>query len=318
MLSRSGQITPPQILISAYPFAQQSPAPIEILHHAGLAVRRHPFQRKPTAAELKSLLQGVQGLIAGTEVLSAGILSGNPELQVISRIGVGLDSVDLTYCAQQGITVLTTPDAATESVAEYTLGLILALCRGIVSSHQALRQGSWQRHFGLELTGARLGLLGFGRIGRAVAGKARGLGLQVQACDPRLSAAEIADAGAEPLSWQDLLASSHILSLHLPLHDDTHHLLDAQALAQMPQGSYLINTARGPIVDEAALFRALVAGHLAGAALDVFGQEPYTGPLLQLDNVILTAHQAANSRQARLAMETAAARNLAAFWRNTV
>lgn len=306
-------MSPPQVLISAHPFAEHTSVPLELLQSAGLGIRRHGFGRKPTAIELHGLLSGATALIAGTEPLPRELLAACPRLRVISRLGVGLDSIDIEFCQAQGITVLTTPDVATVAVAEYTLGLMLSLCRGIGSSDRALRQGQWQRHFGLGLAGTRLGLLGFGRIGQAISQRARALGMQVLAHDPGLRAE--AHPGIEPCGFEELLAKAQILSLHLPLTPATRRLLDAEALSRLPPGSYLINTARGEIIDEAALYRALTTGHLAGAALDVFSQEPYTGPLSTLPNVILTPHQAANSRQARIAMETAAASNVVAFLR---
>ncbi|MEZ0372497.1 MAG: phosphoglycerate dehydrogenase [Candidatus Sericytochromatia bacterium] len=304
----------PEILISAHPFAEAGPHPLELLAAAGFAVRRHGLNRRPQAAELAPLLVGSQGLIAGTEALSRDLLAHSPQLRVISRLGVGLDSIDLDFCRARGITVLTTPDAATVAVAEYTLGLMLALCRGIITSHEGLRAGRWQRCFGLELANSRLGLLGFGRIGRAVASRAQALGMSVAAHDPELPETIFANAGVTRLGLNELLASSQILSLHLPLNPQTRGLLDERALELLPPGAFLINTSRGGIVDETALCYALDAGRLAGAALDVFSTEPYTGPLSQCPNTILTAHMAANSSQARQAMELAAVRNLLAFF----
>ena len=303
----------PQVLISAHPFAEHASAPLELLRSAGFGIRRHGLSRKPSPSELHGLLSGATALIAGTEPLSRELLAACPSLRVISRLGVGLDSIDTAFCQRQGIAILTTPDVATVAVAEYTLGLMLSLCRGIGISDRAMRQGQWQRHFGLGLAGTRLGLLGLGRIGQAVAQRAQALGMQVLAHDPWLRPE--APPGIEPCGFEELLAKAQILSLHLPLTPATRHLLDAQALARLSPGSYLINTARGEIIDEAALYQALASGHLAGAALDVLSQEPYSGPLATLPNVILTPHQAANSRQARIAMETAAASNLVAFLR---
>ncbi|PKL74495.1 MAG: hypothetical protein CVV27_20210 [Candidatus Melainabacteria bacterium HGW-Melainabacteria-1] len=305
---------PPKILISAVPFAESNPSPLSLLQAAGLEVCRHPFARKPQPEELLKLLQNISGLIAGTESVPGGVLLAQPQLRVISRIGTGLDNIDLDICQKLGITVLNTPDAATETVAEYTLGLIIALCRGLVSSHEALRAGQWQRCFGRELQDTRLGLLGFGRIGQAVARRAKAFGMLTSAHDPDLPAHVFAAAGVRPVNFDELLRSSDVLSLHLPLHAQTRHIIGQRALAQLPWGSYLINTSRGGLLDESALCQALSNGQLAGAALDVFEQEPYTGPLRKFPNLILSPHQAANSEAARHRMERQASENLIRYF----
>lgn len=303
-----------QILISAHPFGQFETQALEQLQNCGFELVRHALMRRPTQQELRQLLQGVQGVLAGTESFSADLLQNAPELRVISRLGVGTDSIDLEACRKLGIEVLTTPDIASEAVAEYTLGLMIALGRGLVQSHQALRAGCWQRHFGLGLAGTQLGLLGCGRIGQKVAAKAQLLGMNVAVHDPSLNPQTAQELGLKLYPFEDLLASSQILSLHLPLNASSYKLLNARTLALMPSGSYLINTSRGGIVDEEALLAALQSGQLAGAALDVFEQEPYQGPLSGLENVILSAHMAANSRAARIQMEAQATHNLIQFF----
>lgn len=300
----------PTVFISAYPFAQFNQAPLARLQAAGMEILRHPFERKLNSDELLPYLQQADAVIAGTEQFAAQLLHQCPRLKFISRLGVGTDNIDLDACQQLGIQVLTTPDAATEAVAEYCLGLILTLCRGIGFSHQQLRAGQWQRYFGLELNQARLGLIGFGRIGQTVARKAQALGMQVNTYDPLVSVDVFDMLAVQSMSLTALLKNSQIVSLHAPANVETHHLLNIQTLAMMQQGAYVINTARGSLIDESALYESLKSGHLAGAALDVFETEPYTGPLNELDNIILSAHQAANSQAARIRMEVQAVENL--------
>ncbi len=300
----------PTLFISAYPFAQFNQEPLKLLQAAGIDILRHPFERKIKSDEILPYLQQADAVIAGTEIFEAATLQQCPQLKFISRIGVGTDNIDLAACQQLGIQVLTTPDAATEAVAEYCIGLMLVLCRGIGFSHQQLKAGKWQRYFGLELAQARLGLIGLGRIGQAVAHKAKALGMSVSAYDPMVSADVFDRLKVQSMSLEALLQNSQIVSLHAPANAMNHHLINTRTLALMPQNSYLINTARGSLIDEIALYESLKSAHLAGAALDVFEQEPYSGPLKKLDNIILSAHQAANSQAARIRMEVQAVENL--------
>lgn len=287
------------VLIALYPFEKSG---VTRLQQAGFQIIRNPHDRRLTSAELQELLPGCQAVIAGTEPYSAEVLQAAPQLRMIARVGIGVDNIDAQQAQQQGIRIVTTQAAAT-SVAEFTLGLMLALVRGVVSSHQAIERGQWQRHWGQELSGQTLGLIGCGAIGQRVARLAQALGMQVKGYDPYQPVSVLGCHHIQSVTLSELLQTSRVVSLHLPLTPDSHHLINAQALRQMSSGSYLINTARGGLVDEFALYQVLQSRHLAGAALDVFEQEPYAGELSTLDNLILTAHMAGNSCQARLRME---------------
>ena len=188
------------------------------------------------------------------------------------------------------------------SAAEHTIGLLVALARNIAQAHAALKQGRWERkaHGGIELAGKTLGVLGFGRIGQQVARRATGLGMHVIAYDPFVAAERFRELGIERVeTTEDVYARAEFLTLHLPLTSETRGSLDAAAFAHMRDGVRLVNAARGELVDEAALLDALRSGKVAGAALDVFSEEPYTGPLLELDNVVVTPHLAASTDEAQ-------------------
>lgn len=288
-----------KVLIALHPFDESG---VIRLQQAGFDVILNPQGGRLTVAELSELLPGCCAVIAGTEPYSTEVLQAASQLRLISRVGVGVDNIDVLQAYQQGIKIVTT-QAAAASVAEFTLGLILALVRGVVPSHQAMTGGQWYRVWGQELAGQTLGLIGCGAIGQRVARLAQSLGMQVNGHDLYQFPEVLATVGIQAVSLTELLETSLVVSLHLPLTPASHHLIHTHTLQQMPVGSYLINTSRGGLVDESALLQALLSGHLAGAALDVFEQEPYQGPLTALDNVILTAHMAGNSRQARLRME---------------
>ena len=234
--------------------------------------------------------------------LDADLIGKADRLKVIGRAGVGIDNVDLDAASKRGIVVANAPESTIVSAAEHTLGLLLALSRSIPQAHAALKEGKWERSRfgGHELAGKTLGLVGFGRIGRQVARLARALGMNVLAFDPYVGVERFEELGVTRVeSLHDLLAQSDFASLHLTLTEDTHGLIGKEELAAAKDGIKLVNAARGELVDEAALIDALRSGKVAGAALDVFASEPYSGPLLELDNVVVTPHLAASTEEAQ-------------------
>ncbi len=234
--------------------------------------------------------------------LTAELIERAERLKVIGRAGVGVDNVDVDAATRRGIVVANAPESTVVSAAEHAIGLLVALARHIPQAHAALKQGRWERsaHGGIELEGKTLGVLGFGRIGQQVARKAIGLGMRVVAYDPFVARDRFRELGAERAERpEDLLAEAEFLTLHLPLTPETSGTIDAAAIARMPDGARLVNAARGELVDEAALLEALRSGKLAGAALDVFAAEPYSGPLLELDSVVATPHLAASTEEAQ-------------------
>jgi D-3-phosphoglycerate dehydrogenase / 2-oxoglutarate reductase len=238
---------------------------------------------------------------SGTK-LGADLIERAPRLRVIGRAGIGVDNVDVEAATRRGIVVANAPESTVVAAAEHTVGLLVALSRNIPQAHAQLKQGRWERSAfaGVELAGKTLGVLGFGRIGQQVARRAEGLGMRIVAYDPFVSGERFRELGAErAASPDDVLREADFLTLHLPLTDETRGFLDAAAFARMRDGVRIVNAARGELVDEAALVEALRTGKVAGAALDVFSSEPYSGPLLELENVVVTPHLAASTEEAQ-------------------
>jgi D-3-phosphoglycerate dehydrogenase len=240
------------------------------------------------------------GVIAGVEPWTARVMDAAPALKVLSRVGVGVDRIDFSAALARGVEIRSTPDAPAPAVAELTLGLILGVLRKTALCDRRLRGGEWMKSQGPLLAGKTVGVIGYGRIGRRVADLLRAFDAHPLPYDPVTA----------PGDLNAVLAASDIVTLHIPYSADAHHLIGADAIARMKRGSYLINAARGGLVDEAALCVALESGHLAGAALDVFEQEPYAGPLCGHDTVVLTPHVGSAAVEVRQRMEHEAAANL--------
>ena len=257
--------------------------------------------------DLDSPLEDIVGLydaivVRSATKLTAEVIERATNLKVIGRAGVGVDNVDVEAATRRGIVVANAPESTVVSAAEHTIGLLVALARNIPQAHAALKQGRWERktYGGIELAGKTLGVLGFGRIGQQVARRAHGLGMRVVAYDPYVAAERFRELGAERLETpEEIYAAAEFITLHLPLTDETRQSIDADAFAHMRDGVRIVNAARGQLVDEAALLAALQSGKVAGAALDVFSSEPYSGPLLELDTVVVTPHLAASTDEAQ-------------------
>jgi D-3-phosphoglycerate dehydrogenase / 2-oxoglutarate reductase len=241
-------------------------------------------------------------VIRSATQLTEEVIARADRLKVIGRAGVGVDNVDVDAATRRGIVVANAPDSTVVSAAEQTIGLLVALARNIPQAHAALKQGTWERSRwgGIELAGKTLGVLGLGRIGQQVARRAVGLGMRVVAFDPFVGEDRFREAGIErETTLEAVLAAADFVTLHLPLTDETAGIVDRDAIASMRDGARLINAARGALVDEDALVEAIRSGKLAGAALDVFSSEPYSGPLLELDEVVVTPHLAASTDEAQ-------------------
>ncbi len=299
---------------SSYPYGISSRDPLALLARGGFDVRLSPHQRKHTPAETAALLGDVDCLLAGTEPLPGDVLAaGLPRLRHVARVGVGLDGLDVEFCRRHGIAVTYTPDAPARSVVEQVFGLLFSLSRRLVEAHEGLRQGRWNRLTGVLWQGKTLGILGCGRIGRQVAELARAFGMRVIAHDIVEDPAWAQRHGVTYVTLDDLLAHSLAITVHLPYTARTENILSRERLGNMRRGSYLLNTCRGEVLDEGALYDLLVSGHLAGAALDVYHHEPYRGPLTALPNVFLCCHQGSCSHDGRYAMEMQSAENAVAF-----
>lgn len=268
---------------------------IETLQNAGFElVFKSDDQDLWKEDDLIALLEGVSGIVAGSEPYTRRVIENCPDLRVIARSGVGYDAIDVEACDEKGIVVATTPGVNHHSVAEHTIALLMGVARDFPQQDQAVRAGKWIRRAFPRVMGSTLGIVGLGRIGRAVATRARGLGMNVVAFDP-YGSVEFADQWQiELIEFDELLGRSDYVSLHSPATPETHHMINAESLSKMKQGSVLINTARGALVNEADLVEAIKSGHIRGAGLDVFEEEPLptSSPLLELENVLLAGHLA--------------------------
>jgi D-3-phosphoglycerate dehydrogenase len=298
----------PTLLVTARSFAKTPGAHHDLLARAGYTVDLRAPEHPLDSAGLAALLPGYDGVILGLDRCDAAALAAADKLRVISRYGVGMENVDLAAAAARGIVVTNTPNTNNISVAELAIALLFALARHIPQTAANARAGDFSRLTGWELTGKTLGVAGFGAIGREVAKRGAALGMRVLAYDPFYEG----DWGAaEAVDLPLLLREAHAVTLHVPLTDDTRHLINADSLATMRDGAFLINTARGGLVDEAALHAALTAGKLAGAAMDAFAHEPPTGsPLLALPNFIATPHMGGATVEAIARMALMAAENV--------
>ncbi|MEP6784039.1 MAG: C-terminal binding protein [Acidobacteriota bacterium] len=245
------------------------------------------------------------GILVVRANISAHVMDALPRLQVIGRYGVGVDNIDTAAADERGIAVVYAPDFCTREVADHTLMLLLACSRKLEPLHRAMTMNTWGRDAASPmraLFGQTLGLVGFGRIAREVAARAKAFGMDVIACDPFLADRDLQRLGAAPVPIADLLARSDFISLHLPLTAGTHHLIGQKELDRMKRSAFLINTSRGPLVDEDALAAALERDRIAGAALDVFEVEPLpsTSPLRRLQNVLMTPHTGGLSDEAQI------------------
>jgi len=287
-----------------------SPALEQLRLYAGDLVF-NPHNQPLEEAELIPLLKGCDGCIAGLDPFNRRVIESAQGLKVISRYGAGVDNVDLAAAKEQGVTVCNTPGVNAEAVADLAFGLMLSLARKLPLLDRHTREGKWDRFIGTELYKKTIGILGLGAVGKAVARRAAGFSMRVLACDPALDAEYARAHGITPVSFDQLVGKSDILSLHLPLKDDTRHIISLDVMCSMKKGALLINTARGGLIDEAAACALLQSGHLGGMGLDVYEVEPPHDPaLFGLDNVALTPHTAARTVEATALMAAVSVRNL--------
>jgi D-3-phosphoglycerate dehydrogenase len=261
------------------------------------------FREKTSAEDLLQAIADCDALIVrGQTRVTAAVMEAAPKLKVVGRAGVGVDNIDLEAAKKHNIAVVNAPSSTTIAVAELAIGLLLALARDIPRADASMKQGEWlKKQFeGVELYGKTLGIVGFGRIGIEVSRRGNGFGMNVIIYDPNVTEHELEHGSAEPVSLQDLFAWSDFISLHLPLNVQTRDLIGPMALAQMKDGVRIISTARGGIIDEAALLEALKSGKVAGVALDVFGEEPPgLTELVSHPRVIATPHIGAQTAEAQ-------------------
>ena len=296
------------------------PPAVQMLTAAGVTVDLIDQDDPPTRAVLLQRVPGVAGLIAMlSEQVDADLLdAAGPNLQVVANFAVGFDNIDLAVCRQRGVRVTNTPGVLTDATADIAWTLMLAVARRAVEGDRLVRAGQWtgwapMQLLGLQLTGATLAIVGVGRIGTAVGLRSIGFGMDVVYVDGQ-SCRELEErVGARRVALDEALAAADVLTLHVPLTPDTRHLIGAKQLAAMKPTAILINTARGPVVDEAALVEALRAGRIAGAGLDVYEHEPHLTPgLAELPNVVLLPHLGSAATTTRQKMSEMVAQNVLA------
>jgi D-3-phosphoglycerate dehydrogenase len=280
-----------RVLIGSRSFGQAFPEHVSQLAAAGCEIIPNGVGRAYRAAELLELLPEMDAIITGTDELTAEVINAAGRLKTIAKHGVGLETIDLEAARARGIIVSATPGSIHDSVADLALALLLALARKVVPAHLSLKTGSWKPFFGVELRDKTLGIIGLGRIGKAVCERAQGFGMRLVAYDPYPDQAFASAHQITFLSLPELLQTCDVVSLHAPAEETDGPLLGPAEIARLKPTAFLINTARGQLVDEEALAAALREGRLAGAGIDAFVKEPPLGsPLLELDNVVLTPH----------------------------
>jgi D-3-phosphoglycerate dehydrogenase len=274
---------------------------------AGFELMVNPFGKRLTEEQVGALLDDtVVGMVAGVEPLTESVINNAKSLKVIARCGIGMDNVNVAAAKAKGISVYNTPDAPTRSVAELTLGHILSLVRRIPESDRMVRNKQWQPLMGGLLNKKTVGIIGFGRIGKMVAELIRAFGSRILVYDPYVKDGE----NVTHVTLEEILTQSDIITLHIPYSKETHHLIDSASLGIMKQNALLVNVARGGLVDDEALYQALEAGTLGGAALDCFETEPYIGRLSSLNKVQMSAHMGSYAKESRSMMEAEACAEL--------
>lgn len=306
---------PRRVLITSVPFGQHDQTSLEQLRDAGLEYVINPVGRHLSESELGDLIPPFGALVAGTEPITAAVMDRAPHLKLIARVGIGLDNVDLLEARRRGIAVTYTPDAPAPAVAEFTLGLILSLLRGIHQADRSLRAGTWSRLMGRRLAGSTVGVIGVGRVGSLLIRLLSGFsGVVILAND---IAPDRVFGQSYGVSWVDketLFRESDIVSVHVPLTPETYRLVGREVLTAMKPTALLINTARGGIVDEVALAAAIREHQIAGAAIDVYESEPYAGELTSLENCLLACHMGSMSEDCRAQMEQEAVDDVIRFF----
>lgn len=265
---------------------------------------------------LETIPQSEALIVRSRTRVTADLLERGRQLQLVARAGIGVDNIDVPAATERGVLVINAPLGNVRSTAEHTIALIFALARRVVDADRAVRTGAWKAGYeGVQLAGKRLGVVGVGKVGSVVASMAEAIGMEVAAHDPYLPGDAWVSLGIRQVDLDDLLAGSDVVTVHVPLSAETRHLIGEAELRRMKAGSFLVNCARGGLVDEAALSRALAEGHLAGAALDVFEKEPLReSPLLSAPNLILTPHVAASTREAQSQVSTDIAEQVLDFF----
>lgn len=299
-----------KVLTSPSSMGQVGSEPFELLEKNGFEVLNNPYGRRLTEDEVIELAKDCVGIVAGVEPLTARVMDACRDLKCISRVGVGMDSVDLEYAKKKGIVVVNTPNGPTRGVAELTLAVTLSLLRRIPQADADMKNKTWKKQIGNLILDKKVGIIGLGRIGSLVAELFRGLGNPVIGYDLYPDTDWAKDNQVSLKSFDEVIELADILSLHVPANNDGTPVIGESEIQKMKDGAFLINLSRGGVVDEEVLYNALVNNKLAGAAVDVFSEEPYDGDLCDLDNIVLTPHLGSYAKEGKLRMEIDAVKNL--------
>lgn len=295
-----------RIVIGPSSFGDSDPSVMERLALEGLEAIKNPFGRKLTKAELIQILPGASGIIAGLETLDREVLEQS-ELKVISRCGAGIDNVDVKAANELGIRLYSTPDAPTIAVAELAIGALFSLLRFIPQMNKDLHGGGWKKRTGRQLNGKTVAIIGFGRIGRHMAKLLQAFTVKVMAVDPNINTVDSSSERVEFVTLRKALSSADIVMLHAKGDAE---ILGEKEFKLMKKGVFLLNCARGSLINESALIKAIEDGQIAGVWLDTFKEEPYKGPLIKYEGVLLTPHAGSYSYECRNRMESEAVDNL--------
>ena len=304
----------PKALITTVPFAQKNRIPLDLLEEAGIEYLINPIGRKLKEEELAEMVTDFDVLIAGTEPITERVMSCASNLKLISRVGIGLDNVDLLAAERRGIQVSYTPDAPAPAVAELTIGLMLTLLRHVHIANSQMHQGRWERYFGRRIPEVIIGILGAGRIGGRVLSKLSAFGasrILVNDLNPDLHVVD--ELKLEWVDKETIYREADLISFHVPLTAQTKNMVRYEQLKGMKSDAIIINTSRGGIINEQDFVKILSEGHLSGAAIDVFEQEPYSGELANIERCLLTSHMGSMSDDCRAKMEIEATEEAVRF-----
>jgi D-3-phosphoglycerate dehydrogenase / 2-oxoglutarate reductase len=298
------------ILLATSTFAKYNKTPLKIISDMNYEYSFNETGNKLNQSNIINYLKDSVGVIAGTELYSNEILNKLPKLKVISRLGVGMDNVDINAAKEKGVKVFKTQTTPAPAVAELVIGLILDLSRKISHQNNILKSGTWKKEMGNLLKNKTLGIVGLGIIGKTLVQLVKGFDFEILAFDLYQDKQFSKENNVTYCDLDTLLLKSDITSIHLNLTDQTNQIINAKQISKMKQGSILINASRGEMIDEEALYQALKEKKILGAGLDVFNNEPYSGPLRELDNVIITPHIGSYAKELRIQMEIEAVENL--------
>mgnify|MGYP000362523444 CR=1 FL=1 len=311
----------PKILITTIPFSDKNRLPLELLEQANINYLINPLNKKLTEDELSEIVADFDVIIAGTEPITKKVMDAATNLKMISRVGIGLDSVDLLEAEKRGVIVSYTPDAPAPAVAELTLGLMITLLRSVQLSNMEMHNGKWHRFFGRRLSEITVGIIGVGRIGKGVIEHLKSFGsISILLNDTGSYKQDWhnieKDCNIEWVDKDTIYQKADIVTIHTPLTAQTKNMVKKEQLMKMKEDAIIINTARGGIINEDDLYEVMQAGHLSGAAIDVFDFEPYAGKLREIERCILTSHMGSMSIDCRARMEIEATEEAVRFLTN--